>query len=164
MGKGVVLLVLVGGRHRLTTGVVQAVAPGINGRVQLQCLLSVKLLFPDTHVRHGVTRLAHLPAPQSAYSLFRAVDLDARPAETVEVAAVPSRTCAALLISMREDMFTAHGLPGKLIADLEACSMGAAGSVAAALAYGKMTSGKCTANSALLLSVGSLFPCTGCDQ
>ena len=139
--KGLVLLTLVGGRHRMTTGVVQAVAPGINGHVQLQCLLSVKLLFPDTYLRHGVTRLAHLPGPQAAYSLFRAVDLDARPTDTVEVAAVPSRTCAALLISMKEDMFTAHGLPSKLIADLAACSMGAAGSVAAALAYANMSSG-----------------------
>ena len=144
VAKGDVLLVLVGSRHRMTAGVVQAVAEGSTGLVQLQCLLSMKLVFPKTTQRHGMTCAAPLPLPQAKYSGFRAVDLAARPADsqTVEVAAVSSHTCAAMLINLREDMYRPYEQPRTLMADLDACKMGVAGRVAAALAYAKMSSGE----------------------
>lgn len=92
-----VVLMLCGGKAKMKAGVVQAVAEGDSGHVQLQSLLSVSLLFPPTAIKYGMTTLKALPLSQAAYSKFRAVNVTAQPNTTTEVAQIQVRIENALL-------------------------------------------------------------------
>ena len=144
--QGAVLLTLCGSRHKMKAGSVTAVADGGHLQVQLQCHLSIKLLYPDMVPQRGVSQLCPKPLPLnlSEYNSFRARILSQSPTTTVQVESMPHghAACASMLIPLDTATFSMCCLPAKLRSALEARKAGAALCVAAALAWTQDVAGK----------------------